>query len=192
MLLLCIWAIRQGQDARQLLNDVHDVGRSIEALQIQQEALRNEIDNIEWIVPEPSEQRFIPLDIDLSEDLQQFTWDLYATLPLEQDEAFRIVMAIMWRESRYQLDAVNYNANGTTDIGVCQINSCNWDWLAADGIDVHTTEGNIAACITILGESLEDYTLEESLAAYGVGISGMRAGRGFEAAQELIEYSNNL
>lgn len=133
------------------------------------------------------DMRFEPLDIPLDPDLQAFTY--YQSHAAGTDPG--IVFAVMDHESGFQEDAINYNRNGSIDIGLMQINSCNWDWLATEGIDVHEPKDNIRAGILILSMHLEDHSMDEALAAYAAGRSGMQQGRGFWFADEIRELSND-
>lgn len=49
-----------------------------------------------------------------------------------------ILRAIAWRESHNRPNALNHNANGSTDYGVMQINSVHLPALAQYGISTHT------------------------------------------------------
>jgi soluble lytic murein transglycosylase-like protein len=118
---------------------------------------------------------FIARDIPLSIELQEHTYQVGEQYGVPGD----ILIAIMAHESGYQLDAVHHNKNGTTDLGLCQINSVNHPWLLADhDLDVAKPRDNIEAAAVILSGSLEKYTPEEALAAYAEGEGGMLAGRG--------------
>jgi len=97
-----------------------------------------------------------------------------------------VVFAIIEHESNFIEDAVNVNDNGSVDYGYGQINECNWVWLAEEGIDVFTPEDNLRAIVLILSIYAEKgYSLDEVLAAYARGESGMLAGNGFWFADEI-------
>lgn len=133
------------------------------------------------------DMRFKPLDIELSPELQSYTYYQSMAAGFEPE----IVFAIMSQESEFQVDAVNYNPNGSVDIGICQINSCNWSRLADEGINVSDPKGNIQAAIYILSEYRERYPLDKALAAYNAGERGMQDGRGEWYANEILESSND-
>lgn len=191
---LTLWAAWSAIQARELVRETRDMAARVSVLQSEQDALRTALEDqerreqellrtISELQSRIEEMEFKPLDIELDPELQRYTYyrSLQAGVPPE------VIFALMWRESGYQSDAIGYNANGTTDHGLCQINSVNHEWLSQRGIDVNTPTGNIDACITILEIFMENYTLEESLAAYGVGESNMLKGKGFEAARKLLE-----
>lgn len=94
-----------------------------------------------------------------------------------------ILFAIMYRESRFHPDAINYNSNGSVDRGICQINSVHDSWIAYRGLDVWTD--NIECACILLSDLMENYTEREAIAGYGVGCSGMLNGGGFDKADEL-------
>lgn len=98
-----------------------------------------------------------------------------------------IMFAVMAHESGFNTEAINYNRNGSTDIGLCQINSINWKWLKESGIDVTNPTGNIKAGVTILSIHLEKYEIEEALAAYAVGEQAMWNGGGRGFSERILE-----
>lgn len=124
--------------------------------------------------------------IDLPSDLQELVYEECMDAP--EVITPEVVYAIIFHESNFIEDATNVNDDGTTDTGYGQINECNWEWLAEIGIDVHTPDGNIRAIIYILSAFAEKgYTLEEVLAAYARGESGMLNGNGFWFPEEIFE-----
>lgn len=125
---------------------------------------------------------FEPYDIDLDEDLQLYAY--YSALHAGIDPA--IVFDIMYHESRFQVDAVGHNCNGTRDHGLMQINDVNVDWLAHEGIDVHNPYGNIAGGIRILSMHMEKYPLDKAVAAYAAGPTGMLRGDGDWYAELIL------
>ena len=58
-------------------------------------------------------------DIPLSEELQQYIWELAN----KNEISYELVLAVMYLESRFDIGAVNRNNNGTKDKGIMQINS---------------------------------------------------------------------
>lgn len=99
------------------------------------------------------------------------------------------MVAIAWHESRCDPDIED---SLTQDRGIMQINQINWDWLADEGLDVNVPEQNIESGILILSHHMEDYTLEESLAAYACGQSGMLNGGDKEFSKEVLEIVDNM
>jgi hypothetical protein len=131
------------------------------------------------------EETFEQWDISLSEPLQRHTWSEARRIGLDPE----ILLKLMWRESGYQVDAWRMENNGYESVGLCQINGIVYDWLDERGIDPHTPEGNITAAAEIIQYYMDDRgcSLEQALAAYGAGETGMRAGNGMDAARELLE-----
>lgn len=171
---LLIWAICQtvqindlAQDVKVLSDDISQVAAEREQL-MQAKALSVPVSiEVETSVPEPE---FAPIDIPLDVKLQEHAWELCQ----QNDIPFEIVMSVAWHESRFQVDAVGYNRNGTTDSGVMQINSCNWQWLYDDhDLDISDPYDNIEAGIHILSMFWSKYPPEEALTAYAWGEQGM-------------------
>ncbi|MDR2933611.1 MAG: lytic transglycosylase domain-containing protein [Oscillospiraceae bacterium] len=110
-------------------------------------------------------------DIPLSEELQRYTYEQCIVNELD----YELVLALMWRESRFQLEAVHYNRNGTMDSGVMQINDVNRGWLKKElGItDLLDPWQNIEAGTTLLGRFTRKYGEHNALMAYQYGESGM-------------------
>lgn len=111
--------------------------------------------------------------IPLSYELQEFTFNKCKERGLE----YELVLAIMWRESRFKINAVNYNSNGTCDNGIMQINDVNRKWLREKyGItDLMDPYQNINAGTAMLGELTQKYGPHNALMAYQYGEGGMQA-----------------
>jgi len=124
--------------------------------------------------PGIGEAQFVYLPgIPLSEELQRFTYERCQEVGIE----YELVLAIMWRESRFQVNAVGYNTNGTRDNGIMQINDVNRGWLRSEyGItDLMDPYQNITAGTAMLGEYISEYGDEKAaLLAYHYGEAGMR------------------
>jgi hypothetical protein len=110
--------------------------------------------------------------IPLSRELQEYTF----AQCLENGLSYELVLALMWRESRFQITAVGYNQNGTQDSGVMQINDVNRGWLLSElGItDLMDPRQNIAAGTAMLGRLTEKYGEHNALMAYQYGEAGMQ------------------
>lgn len=121
------------------------------------------------------------LSIKLPDELQDPTAALCKQYGVDYD----VVVAIAWHESGCN---PTIEDSSTHDRGIMQINRVNWEWLLDDyGLDVNEPEQNIEAAILILSMFMENYTLEESLAAYAAGESGMLQGRGKWFAEKILE-----
>ena len=122
-----------------------------------------------WPVDKQSVTYF---EIPLSEEVQRQT----IAICRQYEVAVELVFAVMADESGYRLHTQDHlNADGSVDRGIMQINSCNWGWLAEQGIDVNTVEGNIEAGVVILSCFLDQYPAEQALVAYECGEGRMQA-----------------
>ncbi len=109
--------------------------------------------------------------IPMSRELQEYTYKKCEERGLE----YELVLAIMWRESRFTTDAVNVNANGTRDNGIMQINDVNRAWLKENlGIDdLMDPYQNIDAGTAMLKRLEEKYGTHKAMLAYQYGEAGM-------------------
>lgn len=128
---------------------------------------------------------FEPLDIALPIHLQEHTWQEAQRIGIDPE----ILLRLMWRESGFQVDAWCIDSNGYESVGLCQINGIAFDWCRDRDIDPYTPEGNITAAAELIQYYINERgcSLEEALAAYGAGETGMRSGKGLEAARKLLE-----
>ncbi|MCL2057131.1 MAG: lytic transglycosylase domain-containing protein [Oscillospiraceae bacterium] len=122
--------------------------------------------------PRITEEFIYSEGIPLSYELQAFTYSLCA----EHGISYETVLALMWRESRFNTGAVHTNRNGTKDSGIMQINDVNRDWLEKElGItDLMDPWQNITAGTTMLGRLTAKYGEHYALMAYQFGENGMR------------------
>lgn len=118
------------------------------------------------------ESSFVYSDqIPMSPELQQYTYTKCEERGLE----YELVLAIIWRESRFNVDAVNVNTNGTRDNGIMQINDVNRQWLLDNfGItDLMDPYQNIDAGTAMLGRLTGKYGSHNAMLAYQYGEGGM-------------------
>lgn len=110
---------------------------------------------------------FIPLDVSLNEDLQEFSFYLSSACDMD----FTFIMALMKQESDFQSNIVS----ATNDYGLMQINEINHTYLKeqlgiSDFLDPYE---NIKAGMFILRKLFEKYeTPEKVLMAYNMGETG--------------------
>lgn len=136
----------------------------------------------EWV---NGEQKFVPLNVPMDEDLQEFIF--YLSQAYEMD--FTFVMALIQRESGYNPDVISK----TNDYGLMQINEINHPYLQEQlGItDFTEPYGNIRAGMFILRKLFEKYeTPEKVLMAYNMGETG--ASRLWEQGIFEINYSKSV
>lgn len=110
---------------------------------------------------------FVPLDVPLNEDVQEFIFYLSAGYNID----FTFTMALMQHESGFQADVIS----ATDDYGLMQINSCNHDYLKETiGVsDFLEPYSNIRSGMFILRKLFEKYeTPEKVLMAYNMGEGG--------------------
>lgn len=133
---------------------------------------------------------FSPMDLPLSEELQRYTYNRCQELGLE----YEMVLAIMWRESRFQPTAVGVNRNGTRDSGLMQINDINKKWLFEEhGIeDLLDPYQNIDAGTAMLAGYFSKYGENFALMAYQYGEQGMleKAKQGIETNDLTLKVQN--
>lgn len=110
---------------------------------------------------------FIPLDVPLNKDLQEFIFYLSAGYNID----FTLVMALIQHESEFQADVISK----TNDYGLMQINTCNHEWLSetlgiSDFLDPYS---NVRSGLFILRKLFEKYeTPTKVLMAYNMGETG--------------------
>ena len=80
---------------------------------------------------------------------------------------YPLLLGLMETESSFRKDADSGWA-----FGICQIGYINAVWLAEDGVDIYTTQGNIEAACVILGDYLNRYDVPQALMAYNCGEYG--------------------
>lgn len=114
---------------------------------------------------------YIEYDIKLSPELQKITYNLSQ----EYGIRYSLILALMFRESGYNVDAYNVNSNGTADHGLMQINDCNAKLMNSHGINWDIPEENIEGGCIILKYFLDqnDWDENKALMAYQYGQSGM-------------------
>lgn len=116
-----------------------------------------------------AELGFIPLEVELDEELQEFIYCL--SYGYNIDYAF--VMGLIEAESTYQVNAVS----STNDYGLMQINTVNHEWLkeklgVTDFLDPYQ---NTRSGIYILRNLFEKYEdPEKVLMAYNMGETGAK------------------
>ena len=110
-------------------------------------------------------------EVPLSYNLQQYIYERSARLGLE----YELVLALIWRESTFRVEAVTLNRNGTRDNGLMQINDVNRHWLRDQhGIhDLLDPHQNIDAGTYMIADLLSRYGENYALMAYQYGEGGM-------------------
>ena len=122
----------------------------------------------------PNAPGFIPHDIPLSIELQQYTWNLCQERGLD----FEIVLALMFAESTYRPWLIHSNTNGSRDYGIMQINTVNHARLRDElGLtDFLCPFQNINAGTHMLSDLYRRFNdVHKMLMAYNFGEWGARA-----------------
>lgn len=110
---------------------------------------------------------FVPLDVPMDEDLQEFIFYLSAGYNID----FTLVMAMIQQESGFQADVIS----GSNDYGLMQINKINHPYITETlGItDFLEPYNNVRSGMFILRKLFEKYeTPEKALMAYNMGETG--------------------
>jgi hypothetical protein len=133
------------------------------------------------------EDGYVTNDIALSHELQLVAREASSAFGIP----YTLLLAVMFQESSYQTDAVNYNG---TCWGLMQVNEINFDRLLDELSEYGVTdikndpEDNITAGAFMLGELLEKYQDENmALMCYNCGENGAR--RLFEQGYYSSGYS---
>lgn len=123
--------------------------------------------SIDW--SSGAELGFEPLNVNMSEDLQEFVYCLSYGYSID----FPFVMGLIQKESEFQADAVSV----TGDYGLMQINTINHEWLTENfGFNNYLDPyQNTRAGIYILRKLFEKYEdPEKVLMAYNLGETGAK------------------
>lgn len=120
--------------------------------------------SMDWVI----DDSFVPLECDLDEETQEFTYYLCKGYDID----WVLVMALMQKESSFDAEAIS----PTNDYGLMQINKANHQWLSDTlGItDFLDKEQNIRAGVFVLRKLFEQYGDETDLVlmAYNMGCNG--------------------
>lgn len=192
LLLFIPCAVWQSAQLMAMRQEAQDIARDIAALQDQQGALQDEMNQIQGshdrlsrnILEMQSEisKWVIDPDIPLSAELQRHTVIACEFYRLDLDDAY----GVMYHESRMIPDVPdNLNPNGSIDTGLMQINSINWTEMQSLGLDVRDPKDNITAGCYILSRNISKYGRYDGLRAYADGPTGMLNGGGHWFVEEL-------
>ncbi len=133
-----------------------------------------------------TDDSFIPLDVNMDRDLQQFVYELSAAYNMD----WTLVMAIISHESEF----VPTEISATNDYGLMQINICNHEMLQERlGItDFLDEEQNIRAGMYVLAYLFKKYdgNTHEVLMAYNMGENG--AERLWNSGVHSTSYSRTI
>jgi len=132
-------------------------------------------DNEEWYykkIPLELDKSINDYCIEINKGLQKYIYDLCQ----ENDITYELVLAIIWRESRFETNALNYNTNKTYDSGLMQLNDSTQEWVSQNidnDLNYKNPYDNILAGISLLKYYIDKTGNEyDGLYAYGVGLNG--------------------
>lgn len=120
----------------------------------------------------PTSDGFVYLEkIPLSKELQRYTYDTC----IEQNVRYTMVLAIMRRESGYDINATHYNTNGTMDSGAMQLNDVMRPFLKDQYgiVDLMDPYENIRGGTSFIRYLLNKYDERSAMMAYQYGEGGM-------------------
>ena len=187
MVLLCLWAVRmtlQVNECKQRLTDVEQTAKLIE---VQQKATDERIKAIEISksnITARTDKAPYKRDIPLSDELQSYTYETATEYGVNYD----LMLAIMQTESQFN----NVISDNGEDIGLCQINSINAEWLYTDyGIyNLMDERQNIKACAIILSKLQGQFESESHVVmAYNLGASKAQK---YIQSGEITEYTEKV
>ena len=169
MVLLCLWAVGMTLQVNECKSELIEVKQTAEFINAQQNATNERIKAIEIskgkITTQQAKAPYLR-EIPLSDELQEFTYETAAEYGVNYD----LMLAIMQTESQF----TNVISDNGEDIGLCQINTINAEWLYQEhGINNLLDEKqNIKACAIILNKLQGQFDTESHVVmAYNLGAS---------------------
>ena len=189
MVLLCLWAVGMTLQVNECKSELIDVKQTAEFINAQQNAIDERIKALEISKPNVTTQQANPpylRDIPLSDELQSYTYETATEYGVNYD----LMLAIMQTESQFQ----NVISDNGEDIGLCQINTVNAEWLYTDyGIyNLMDERQNIEACAIILNKLQGQFESENHVVmAYNLGAGKaekfIRSGKITEYTEKVYE-----
>ena len=169
MILLCLFSVRMVLQVNECKAELIEVKQSAEFISAQQNAINERIKAIEIsegnYTTQPDKAPY-SREIPLSDELQRFTYETAEKYGVNYD----LMLAIMQTESQFN----NVVSDSGEDIGLCQINSSNAEWLYNEhGIyNLMDEKQNIEACAIILSKLQGQFNDESHVVmAYNLGAS---------------------
>lgn len=156
------WALIQYDDITGYVNSIY-IGTS----ETKEEYLKNQ-QNIETQVLKCSS--YLEQNYGFTPDQQLYlfnkTKEVYSNT-VDQLDYYYYLLAVIQRESDFKRKAYHKNSNGSTDLGLMQINSCMWKELRQNGIissseDLYDPYININAGMYELNQCVAKYGLSEN------------------------------
>ena len=167
MILLCLFSVRMVLQVNECKSELIEVKQTAEEISVQQNAINERIKAIEIsegnYTTQPNKVPYLR-DIPLSDELQQYTYETAEKYGINYD----LMLAIMQTESQFN----NVVSDNGEDVGLCQINSSNAEWLYNEhGIyNLMDEKQNIEACAIILDKLSGQFDDESHIVmAYNLG-----------------------
>ena len=187
MVLLCLWAVGMTLQVNECKSELTEVKHTAEIIRVQQNATNERIKALEISKPNvttlPDKAPYLR-DIPLSDELQRFTYETAAEYGVNYD----LMLAIMQTESRFK----NVVSDNGEDIGLCQINVINAEWLYTEhGINNLLDEKqNIKACAIILSKLQGQFNTESHVVmAYNLGAGKAQK---YISSGKITEYTEKV
>ena len=187
MILLCLFSVRMVLQVNECKSELTEVKQTAEIISVQQNAINERIKAIEISKSNvTTQQASTPYkrDIPLSDELQRFTYEIATEYGVNYD----LMLAIMQTESQFK----NVISDNGEDIGLCQINTVNAEWLYTDyGINNLLDEKqNIKACAIILSKLQEQFSNESHVVmAYNLGAGKAQK---YISSGKITEYTEKV
>lgn len=187
MVLLCLFSVRMVLQVNECKSKLTEVKQTAEFISVQQNAINERIKAIEIQHGNyTTQQASTPYkrDIPLSDELQEYTYQTATEYGVNYD----LMLAIMQTESQFQ----NVISDNGEDIGLCQINTINAEWLYTDyGIyNLMDERQNIEACAIILSKLQEQFESENHVVmAYNLGASKAEK---YISSGKITEYTEKV
>ena len=187
MILLCLFSVRMVLQVNECKSELIEVKQTAEIIRVQQNATNERIKAIEISKPNvTTQQASTPYkrDIPLSDELQQYTYETAEKYSVDYD----LMLAIMQTESQF----TNIVSDNGEDIGLCQINSSNAEWLYSEhGIyNLMDERQNIEACAIILSK-LQGQFNDESHVVMAYNLGAAKAQKYIQSGK-ITEYTEKV
>ena len=187
MALLCLWAVGMTLQVNECKSELIEVKQTAEFISVQQNAINERIKALEISEGNYTTTTDKPLylrDIPLSDELQQYTYETATEYGVNYD----LMLAIMQTESQF----TNVISDNGEDIGLCQINTINAEWLYTEhGIyNLMDERQNIEACAIILDKLSGQFDDETHVVmAYNLGASKAEK---YISSGKITEYTEKV
>ena len=187
MVLLCLFSVRMVLQVNECKSKLIEVEQTAEIISVQQNAINERIKALEISkVNYTTQQADTPYlrEIPLSDELQQYTYETATKYSVNYD----LILAIMQTESQFN----NVISDNGEDIGLCQINAVNAEWLYQEhGIyNLMDERQNIEACAIILSK-LQGQFNDESHVVMAYNLGAAKAEK-YISSGKITEYTKKV